>query len=100
MSINLDDSGRNIEEISIVILIRQNQDYLPKLFNMLEKLEKAYKVKINYTFLENGSKDNSVKMITEFLNNKVGTVTTLEMTDELDKLPRTVKMSFLRNKAN
>ena len=88
-----------VSSISIVLLARNNSAYLPKLFPMLIDLENTYEVKFNYIFIENGSTDNTLELLRDFIINRDGTVTTIGNSFKLDSLPRTVKMATLRNYA-
>jgi len=93
------DSSVPVESISIIVLARNTSSYLPKMFTMLGGLEDFYDVRINYTFLENGSLDETPNLIREFLKSRDGIMGSIGNTEVLDAQPRTVKMAQLRNKA-
>jgi GT2 family glycosyltransferase len=99
MKINLMDSGFRINDLSIVVLARNNAAYLPKLFNMLQALESRYNININYTFLENASQDDTLDLIKNFMYDREGVLASIGNTKLLDDQPRTVKMATLRNRA-
>jgi hypothetical protein len=93
------DSGIKVAKISVTILVRNNELYLPKLFKMLSNLENTYDCSFEYIFLENSSLDNSVNLIRDFINSRAGSITSIGDTKKIDEMPRTVKMAFLRNYA-
>lgn len=95
----LTDSGAIVHNISVIVLARNNATYLPKMFNMLQALEHAYDVHLNYTFLENGSQDYTPDLIKNFLVDREGVLAAMGNTKLLDGQPRTVKMAHLRNRA-
>jgi glycosyltransferase involved in cell wall biosynthesis len=94
---NLFDSGRIVNNISVVMLARNNSAYLPKLFQILSNLENTYEVKFDYVFIENGSIDNTLELLRDFMVTRDGTITIIGNSSKLDGLPRTVKMATLRN---
>lgn len=91
------DSSEGVHDLTFVILIRNNEDYLPKFFKMMVALENAYQVNFNYLFVENGSVDSSVDLIRDFISTREADVVTLGNTLYLDSLPRVKKMAYLRN---
>lgn len=98
-NLEISDGDLKISNISIVILVRNNSTYLIKCFQMLSNLENTYDCGFDYLFLENGSQDNSITLIHSFLKYRNGSITSLGNTETIDKMPRTVKMAFLRNYA-
>ena len=99
MKVNLFDSGHIVGNISVVVLARNNSSYLPKLFQILSNLENTYEVRFDYLFIENGSTDNTLELLRDFMASRDGTVTIIGNSSKLDGLPRTVKMATLRNYA-
>ncbi len=99
MKKQLMDSGSRVNDISVIVLARNNATYLPKLFNMLQALEQNYEVRLSFTFLENGSNDQTPELIKDFLQEREGVLANIGNTKLLDGQPRTVKMANLRNKA-
>ena len=97
--LEITDGELKISNISIIILVRNNAAYLTKLFQMLKNLETTYDCVFDYFFLENGSLDNSIALIRDFLKFRSGSITSLGNTEAIDQMPRTVKMAFLRNYA-
>jgi len=91
--------GAIIQSLSVVVLCRDNEAYLPLLFHMLESLEQKYAVEFEYVFIENGSVDRTVALIRQFLAPRKGLLTDIDNSAELDQLPRTNRLARLRNQA-
>jgi len=91
------DSGMKIESFNVVVLVRNNETYLPLLFEMLEKLEKFYDCSFSYFFVENSSSDNTTSLVNGFIQSRDGLMVKVGNELWLDSLPRTVRLAEVRN---
>lgn len=97
MRITLSESGIPVRKISILWLCRNNQEFLPHLFDTLIRLEKTYDCDFEYFIAENGSSDDTRTLLTDFLHGRVGKIITPEDTSFLDQQPRTERLARIRN---
>jgi len=97
MQTELMESGLPVRKISVVWLCRNNQNYLPYLFDTLAGIEKAYRCEFEYFIAENGSTDNTCKLLSDFLYSREGRIITLGNTAKLDQLSRIERIARLRN---
>lgn len=97
MQTELLESGLPVRKISVVWLCRNSQNYLPYLFDTLAKIEKAYRCEFEYFIAENGSTDNTCKLISDFLYSREGKIITFGNTAKLDQLSRIERIASLRN---
>lgn len=91
------DSEGPIKFLAIGVLCRNNEAYLPSMFKMLANMEKAYDCRFEYYFVENGSKDNTVGLIKDFLKSRDGKLICPGNSEKLDKMSRTDRLAYARN---
>jgi GT2 family glycosyltransferase len=96
---NVVESDTQLTSLSIIVLCRDNERYLPRLFAMLEALERTHELHFYYLFVENGSVDNTRPLLERFLSGRSGQVLGPTNTRELDGLSRPKKLAILRNLA-
>jgi hypothetical protein len=95
--IKLSDSGMPVRKISVIWLCRDSKSHLYYLFDTLAKIEKTYECEFEYFIAENGSSDNTHKLLRNFLHTREGRLITLGNTAILDRLPRIERIAKIRN---
>jgi len=77
----LHDGKNPIRSISILGLLKDNEDYLDWLFPKLKELEAEYAVEFSYFFYENNSKDTTPQKLRAFMEGRKGRL----ISEKLDK---------------
>lgn len=89
-------AGTSAQSLTVVGTIRNNAMYLPQIFNKLKELEASLQSNVQYIFYENDSKDESVKMTEQFLQNRNGYLISQYGIDT--RFPRrTTRLAFARH---
>jgi len=68
----LNDGAVCVEKIAVVLLLRNNQAYLPYLFDTLQAVETKYDCIFQYYIYENDSTDNTADMCRQFIATRKG----------------------------
>ena len=99
--ININDGQEDIKSISIICLFRNNEEYLKYFIEKMTNMEKMYNLTFFYYFLENNSKDNTRKILQDFIKNRKGKLILYNLKkDYVDKnlnFDRTNTLAKLRN---
>ena len=90
-------------EISIILLLKNNEFYVKKLNDLFEPLEKDQKFNFTYYIYENNSTDKTKEALVEFIKNRKGRVIVENVPkpkhyDSIISKDRGIFMSKLRNK--
>jgi glycosyltransferase involved in cell wall biosynthesis len=91
------ESGTEVRRISVMWLCRNNGDTLPRLLATLAAMEAGHRCEFEYFVGENGSDDDTVPLLRQFLATREGRLVTPGNTAALDRLPRIERIARLRN---
>lgn len=71
MRIKLYDADKNISEISVVCMFRNNEDYIKNFFiETMIQMESKYDVQLNYYIIENDSTDRTRQLLHDFIKTR------------------------------
>lgn len=71
MRIELYDKDKKVSSLSIICMFRNNEDYIKNFFvKITNEMEQMYDVHINYYIIENDSRDNTRKLLQDFMATK------------------------------
>ena len=71
MRIELYDKDKKVSSLSIICMFRNNEDYIKNFFvKITNDMEQMYDVHINYYIIENDSRDNTRKLLQDFMATK------------------------------
>lgn len=101
---SLHDGDKPVQKITVLSLLRNNANYLPYFFKLLDAFEAMYDCEFEYYFLENDSKDETNRMLTDWIENKEGNVLVYNLKEDYKRTShgmdhaRTGTIAMLRNK--
>lgn len=72
--IKLGDGINDVNSISVLCLVKDNEKWLKYAFGRFQQMETLYNVTFSYFFFENNSKDQSKELINRFIANRPGSM--------------------------
>lgn len=97
----LHDGAKKVQSISVICLVRDNEEWLQYFCKQFVLVEQKYDVRFEYYFFENDSTDRSKEVIQNFLKGKKGALHTETYKDKANtggiQFDRINKLANLRN---
>lgn len=91
------DSEGRLESLQVVMLCRDNADYLRAILPLLEGLEKQLQVPLEFLFIENDSRDETLSFLKAFVQRVKGFVLSPKLPEDFAEKARTERLAHLRN---
>lgn len=97
MKKKLIDSNQHIQNISVVIICKNNENWLHFVLNMFQLFVQTYEVKFTFYFFENDSIDATPALIRGFLYEYNGLYINVGNSKLLNQLSRVERITHIRN---